>query len=262
MSLHHSFPSATLIQRHRSDVQRSIDPFPSALSTTCKTWQQAVRVWDLACQSKTVTLLRSEPRSVSAINRPATEIPPPHPSDGTSTSHTLVSGDGNPLVLAPTSGTSISSIPVPKKLPGVIVISDTESECGSDSDIEATYPEKIRKVYDCYEVTDDEDGGSSLRKIYDAASDTHIDSAAGTNTASKAKAVSFLITANPCDMKLASHAVASGSSHKSLGSASKRRAQKPVRSPPTCLQSSNKFKSEAAHGTEKKRKLRTANEAK
>ncbi len=145
VSLHHSFPSATLIQRHRSDVQRSIDPFPSALSTTCKTWQQAVRVWDLACQSKTVTLLRSEPRSASAINRPATEIPPPHPSDGTSTSHTLVSGDGNPLVLAPTSGTSISSIPVPKKLPGVIVISDTESECGSDSDIEATYPEKIRK---------------------------------------------------------------------------------------------------------------------
>lgn len=85
--------------------------------------------------------------------------------------------------------TPTASLSDPKKCPpSVIVISDSESDgkndsksdgkddCKSDSDsdseIEVSHPVKIEKKYDCFELTDDENGELSVKQTYDAATDT------------------------------------------------------------------------------------------
>lgn len=52
-----------------------------------------------------------------------------------------------------------------------IIISDSDSE----SEVEATYPRKIRKMIDHFDLTEDENGKPYLRQTYDAATDTYLD---------------------------------------------------------------------------------------
>lgn len=54
----------------------------------------------------------------------------------------------------------------------VIEISDSDS----DSEIEATYPKKIIKRYDRFDLIDNKDGGSYLRQTYHAATNTDLNS--------------------------------------------------------------------------------------
>lgn len=96
-----------------------------------------------------------------------TRTPEPHLElEMPTTSRTLVPNRLASLVQTTNSGTSTAVLSASKKrLHSVIVISDSDS----DSDIEITYPKKIQKVNDHYELTDDENGEPYLRKTYDAA---------------------------------------------------------------------------------------------
>lgn len=123
-----------LIQQHRSDVHRSIDSIPSAQWTTCKTWQEALNVWDHACRSGIVILHRRWAQKASTTTHLATRTQPPHPPLGKNIPRTLAPNNADPLVQTSASGTSALLPSAPSKtFPSVIVISDSES----DSEIEA-----------------------------------------------------------------------------------------------------------------------------
>lgn len=103
------------------------------------------------------------------------KTPRPHPKT-TTTLHTRIVDRPVPLVQTPASGPPTSLPSATKKFPFVINISDSDDNSDNDnasananantnvngsdsnSDIEATYPVKIEKVYDCFEVSDEEDG--------------------------------------------------------------------------------------------------------
>ncbi|KJA12725.1 hypothetical protein HYPSUDRAFT_210187 [Hypholoma sublateritium FD-334 SS-4] len=156
-----------------ADAHQAIDSIPSAQWETCKTWQQAVKLWDAACQSGAVSLLREGGGNALALQRPPSRNPAPKSHlKAHATTRNLVSGDQGPLIEPLISSTPAPSLSIPKKrFPLVIEISDSES----DGEVEATYPKKIVKVYDCFDVTDDEDGTGCLRKTFDAATNTHIE---------------------------------------------------------------------------------------
>lgn len=175
-----------LIQTDRSDVRCAIKSIESPQWETCKTWQQAIKLWDLAYQNKTIFLAREEIWNRSALTRRLlTKTPTPHLHlEAPAVPRTLVSvaDRSAPLVQMLASGTPTTSLSDSKKrFPSVIVISDSESDGkndskgDSDSEIEATDPVKIEKKIDCFDLTDDENGELSVRQTYDAATDTHFD---------------------------------------------------------------------------------------
>ena len=190
----------SLIPLNRSEVCLSISSVLSPQWETCKTWQQAVKLWDQACQDGTVSIVRAEIWNTSAATRhqkiktatphvnhgaPATpRTPKPHMDlEAPAIPRTLVSGRLAPPKPKPSSGASTLSASM-KHLPEVIVISDSSS----DSDIEATYPRKFLKKYDCFELTDDENGVTTVTKTYDAKTNTHLDTPTKANVPSQAKA--------------------------------------------------------------------------
>lgn len=145
-----------LIQTDRSDVCCSIKSIESPQWETCKTWQQAIKLWDLAYQNKTIFLAREEIWNRSALtHRLLTKTPTPHLHlEAPAVPRTLVSvaDRSAPLVQMLASGTPTTLLSDSKKrFPSVIVISDSESngkndsKGDSDSEIEATDPVKIEK---------------------------------------------------------------------------------------------------------------------
>lgn len=182
----------------------------------------------------------------------ATGTPSPHPHLRTNTCRTLVSNNTNTLVQTPSTSN--------KAFPSVIVISDSES----DSEIEATYPREIRKVYDCFDLTDDENGKPYFRKTYDAASNTHIDSPDSTNIQGHAKEASCATSVNPGKAQLMPKTVASGSGYNSLAPASKQTERQRPPSSAFRVQSTTKPKSKSgnAHAAEKNRRSRKVNKVK
>ena len=185
-----------LIQIDRSDVRSSIKSIESPQWETCKTWQQAIKIWELAYKNKTIFLVREEIWDKSAATRrllTKTSTPRLH-LEAPAAPRTLVSvaDSSAPLVQMPASGTPTTSLSDSKKrFPSVIVISDSESDgkddSDSDSEIEVTGPVKIEKKNDCFELTDDENGELSVRQTYDAVTDTHFDEPTTSYIPSQAK---------------------------------------------------------------------------
>ena len=193
--------SSSLTRLNRSEVHRSIASIQSPQWETCKTWQQAFEHWELAYQHNTIFLVREAIWNTSSLtSRRMTSTPMPHLHiENSAAPCTPVSGMVAPVVQTLASGTPTTSLSAPKKrFPSVIVISDSEGDSeghGKDdgnsdgsSEIEATYPVKIEKKYDCFEFTDDENGEISVRQTYDAATDTYFDKPAMTNVPSQTKA--------------------------------------------------------------------------
>lgn len=177
---------AAYTKRDRSAVHRSVEPSLSRLWLTTKFWQEAVKMWDVACRTPgAVHILRKDANNATAPS--AARAPTPCNSTGAPSAHCRVF-DG-PL---PISTPSPSSFLVSKRQPPsvTIVISDSDSSNSSDSsdnEVEATYPKPIRKRVDCFDLTDDENGNPFLRKTYDAATDTHLDAPTRTKTSSQRK---------------------------------------------------------------------------
>ncbi|KJA23051.1 hypothetical protein HYPSUDRAFT_201613 [Hypholoma sublateritium FD-334 SS-4] len=214
-----------------SEVRRSVQPFPVFRNwTTCKTWVEAVKSWDISCRTNSVSILRMD--SLYATAR----APTPRPNIGTPASRF-----DRPVALipSPTSAASTPSGSVLKRqlrVPSVIVVSDSDSDgeveavsvlkrqppsviiisdSDSDSEVEATFPKPIVKKIDCFEVIENENG-CTLRQIYDAATDTDLDTP--TEISSQGR------DATPCSstttLKHTPPPVASGSGYKSASTPS------------------------------------------
>lgn len=160
---------------------------------TCKTWVEAVKIWDVSCRTDSVSILGMDSQYATA------RAPTPRPNFEGPASRFESPVSLNP---SPTSTPSAPTASVLKRqLPTVIVISDSDSDSeveattpsvsvlkrklpsesaavisdsDSDSKIEATFPRPIAKKINCFEVVEGENG-STLRQIYDAATDTHLD---------------------------------------------------------------------------------------
>lgn len=212
---------------------------PSAQWATCKTWEQAIKLWDLARQSGTIFLQREQLWDTSALTRRlATRAPASqsHLETPTATSN-LVSQNPAPPAQLPISGIPTPLLSISKKqLPLIIEISDSDS----DGEIEATYPKKVVKVYDCFDLTDDEDGRPYLRKTYDAATNTRLDAPAKADAASRAS------SSGRCKIQLAPAVVISSRGHNFLGPTPRQSAQNRTESPPTSIQSAKQITSKIA----------------
>lgn len=159
-------------QRDRSEVHRSVDPFPLfRLWETCKVWQDAVKMWDIACRTPgAVCILRKGAKgaTVTTAARASTVAP-------AARCHVC----GSLLLTSTTS----SKLPLVLKRGSAIIISDSDSDgdgnvgedSDSDSEVETTSPKAIKKRVDCFDLTDDENGSPILRKTYDALTDTYLD---------------------------------------------------------------------------------------
>ena len=165
----------------------------------------------------------------------------PHPETPTTTLHTHIVDQPVPLAQTPASGPVTSLPSATKKFPFVINISDSEddsdnanakanakakvkaganananvnvNDSDSDSDIEATYPVKIEKVYDCFEVSDDEDGSGYLRQTFDATTNTHIPAPAKKAAKSRVKPASHAASSTRYKTPASATVSASASSH-------------------------------------------------
>ena len=129
-----------------------------------------------------------------------------------------------------------------------------DSKSDSDTEIEASYPVKIEKKCDCFELTDDENGELSVKQTYDAATDTHFQEPTMPYIPSQAKAsrVSFLShskTHTPATSGM------SGSAHES-NSEPPSRGSRQVGSKLKCLQSPSPLKptTELASGVARRSK--------
>lgn len=138
---------------------------------TCKTWKEAVRVWGIACRLGAVDILRKDGRN-AATSVSARAPMPPCPSIGVIATRRHASE--SPL---PAPAASAPSVSTSKKLSSIIVVSDSDSynNNNDDSKIEATSPRPIKRMIDCFELSDDENGCAYFRKTYDAVTDTHFD---------------------------------------------------------------------------------------
>ena len=142
----------TYIERNRTEVHRSVDPFPGLRWVTCKTWVIALQTWDMACRNGNVCILRKDGESASAtattrslplrrIKPPAADAPVPDnmlaliplPTLEAPAPHNPAPDNTNTLRPAPTSAAPTSLLPVTKRFPFVVIISDSDSDSNSDS---------------------------------------------------------------------------------------------------------------------------------
>ena len=180
------------------EVHRSVDPFPQfRLWVTCKTWKEAIKIWDVACRTENVSILRKD--GGSATTSAAVRASTPHYSvrPPATQPHHHVSDRPDALTQPPTAS-PVSSLPILKiKHPPVIIISDTDSGSSSDSSssdsndnyCEATLPKAIKKKSDGSDLTDDENGGSTLKQAYDGATDARAASCRRTTTSKLRKSL-------------------------------------------------------------------------
>lgn len=137
----------------RSEVHRSVDPFPSAVWHTYKTWNDAVNAWDVACRAGNVDIIRKDRRKVTASASSQTLTP----------ARLNIRNPARRLASEYPSPTDTASAPLlsqaKKQLPLTIVISDSDSNNNEDSDseIETTSPKPIKKLIDCFELYEEED---------------------------------------------------------------------------------------------------------
>lgn len=192
LSVFMALPSvwAAYTKRFRSEVLRSVKPSLSRLWLSSKVWQEAVRMWDIACRTPgAVRILRANLKNATTSATP----PASTPCSNTAAPAAHWRVFDRPLSnSAPLPSSPLVSKPQP---PSVVVISDSDSDGNdnSDSEVEATTPKPIRKKVDCFDLTDDENGSPILRKTYDAATDTYLD--APTKTRFPAKGVRCSSTA-------------------------------------------------------------------
>ncbi|KJA23428.1 hypothetical protein HYPSUDRAFT_201445 [Hypholoma sublateritium FD-334 SS-4] len=134
-------------KKNRSEVQHSVDPFPLFPPwNTCKTWQQAVKMWDTAYQTPgAICILRKDAKNATATT--AAKASTARPNISAPAQHHL-SDSSLPLPFA----TSTSTLPVSNRR-SVVVISDSDSDGDSisnnGSNFEAkAFPDARRHVSD------------------------------------------------------------------------------------------------------------------
>ncbi|KJA21115.1 hypothetical protein HYPSUDRAFT_203297 [Hypholoma sublateritium FD-334 SS-4] len=116
-------------KKNRSEVHHSVDPFPLLLPwSTCKTWQQAIRMWDTAYRTPgAISILWKPEDAKSATATTAAKASTARRNISAPAQHHV--SDSLPLP----SATSASTLLVSKRR-SVIVISDSDSDSDSDGD--------------------------------------------------------------------------------------------------------------------------------
>ena len=167
-------------------VHKSVDPFPSATWKTCATWDEAVRLWDSARRAGSIKLLRAGEGQNSATASTVGRASPPSPSPvgvrrrgpASRATHTALSKTRFTSNKTRRAAGNQTKPTKPQEQPDtVIIISDSDNNDGSvrDSEVETTSPKPIKKLIDCYEWSEGEDGSGYFRKTYDAVTETFLD---------------------------------------------------------------------------------------